>query len=55
MAEKDEKDTTHDTCNQTSSCNQGEKKTPRSEFPHDKHRLGSHMIPDWIERWALGD
>ena len=49
-----------DTCNQTSSCTQQEKEThvqetQKSKFPHNKHRLGSRMIPEWMERWALGD
>jgi len=58
--EKREKDATCDNCNQTSSGNQEEneihvQETPKSKLPHIKHRLGSRIIPEWIERWALGD
>jgi hypothetical protein len=58
--EKNEKDTSCNTCNQTISCNHEEKgthgqETPKSEFPHNKRRLGSLIIPEWMERWALGD
>ena len=58
--EKNEKDASCDTYNQTGSCTQGGKETdaqetPKSEFPQNKHRLGSRMIPEWMERWALGD
>jgi hypothetical protein len=58
--EKNEKDASCDTCNQASSCTQEEKETQvqetqKSIFPHNKHRLGSRMIPEWMERWALGD
>ena len=60
VEEKNEKDASCDTCNQTGSCNQEEKETdaqgtPGSKFPRNKHRLGSRLIPEWIERWALGD
>jgi hypothetical protein len=58
--EKKEKDEIYDTCNQTSSCNQEEKGThdqeiPKSEFPHNKRRIGTRMIPEWMERWALDE
>jgi hypothetical protein len=58
--EKNEKDATCDTCSQTSSSNHEEKEThfretPKSKLPHIKYRLGSRIIPEWIERWALGD
>ena len=58
--EKNEKDEGCVTWNQTSSCTQQEKEThvqdtQKSKFPHNKHRLDSRMIPEWMERWALGD
>jgi hypothetical protein len=58
--EKNEKDASCDTRNQAGSCNQEEEETdvqgtPTSEFPYNKHRLSSRMVPEWIERWALGD
>jgi len=58
--EKNEKGASCNICNQTSSCNQEKKgthgqETPKWDFPHNKRRLGSRIIPDWMERWALGD
>jgi len=58
--EKNEKEASCDTCNQTSSCTQEEKEnhvqdTQKSKFPQNKHRLGSRIIPEWMEPWALGD
>jgi len=59
-AKKNEKDASCDTCSQTSSRNQEEKEA----YPQErlgsrpsliKHRLGCRIIPEWIERWALGD
>jgi hypothetical protein len=61
MAEgKNEKDTSCDTCNQTSSRNQEEKEAYAQErlmsaLSRIKHRLGSCTIPEWVQRWALGD
>jgi hypothetical protein len=58
--EKNEKDSSCDTCSQTSSCNQEEKEAYpqerlKSALSRIKHRPGSCTIPDWIQRWALGD
>jgi hypothetical protein len=60
VEEKNEKDASCKTCNQTGSCNQEEKETdaqgtPKSKFPRNKHRLGSRLTPEWMERWALED
>jgi len=58
--EKNEKDASCDTCNQTSSRNQEEKEAYpqerlRSRLSRIKHRPGSCTIPEWVQRWALGD
>ena len=58
--EKNEKDASCDTCIQTSSHNQEEKEAYAQErlgprLSLIKHRFGCRIIPEWIERWALGD
>jgi hypothetical protein len=58
--EKNEKDASCDTCNQTSSCNQEEKEACtqerlKSALSRIKYLPGSCTIPEWIQRWALGD
>ena len=58
--EKNEKDASCDTCIQTSSRNQEEKEAYpqerlRSRLSRIKHRPGSCTIPEWVQRWALGD
>jgi hypothetical protein len=58
--EKKEKDANCDTSNQTGSCTREEKEV----FPQEtleparnrlRHRPGRCTIPEWMERWALGD
>ena len=58
--EKNEKDASGDTCIQTSSHNQEEKEAYplerlSSALSRIKHRPGSCTIPEWLQRWALGD
>jgi hypothetical protein len=58
--EKKEKDEIYDTCNQTSSCDQEAKETYsqdelRSARSRLEHRPGYCTIPEWMERWALGE
>ena len=58
--EKNEKDASCDTSNQTSSCNQKEKEAYslerlESRLSRIKNRAGSCTIPEWVQRWALGD
>ena len=58
--EKCEKDATCATCNQSSSIVQQKKESQaqgslNSRLSLIKHRLGSYTIPEWIQRWALGD
>jgi hypothetical protein len=58
--EKNEKDAGGNTCNQAKSHNQEQKeacpqermKSVRSRLDH---RPGYCTIPEWMERWALGD
>ena len=58
--EKNEKDASSDTCIQTGSRNQEEKEAYPVEglnfaLFRVKHRPGSCTIPEWVQRWALGD
>jgi hypothetical protein len=58
--EKNEKGASCDTCNQGSSCNQEEKEAYGQESLKSvrflpEHRPGYCTIPEWMERWALGD
>jgi len=58
--EKNEKDASCDTCNQTGSCTQEEREgylqeRLKSTLSRLKHRPGNYAIPEWMERWALGD
>jgi len=59
--EKNEKDASCDTCNQTGSCTQEKKEEAyfqerlKPTLLRLKHRPGYCAIPEWMERWALGD
>ena len=55
---KDEKDASCDTSNRRNSCNQEEREAQerlRSRPSRIKHQPKSCTIPEWIQRWALGD
>jgi len=59
--EKNEKDATCENCNQTGSGNQEEKEEAyfqerlKPTLLRLNHRPGYCAIPEWMERWALGD
>ena len=55
---KDEKDANCDTNSRRNSCNQEEREAQerlRSRPSRIEHQLKSCIIPEWIQRWALGD
>jgi len=56
--EKDEKDVSCDTRNRRNSCNREKRETQkrlRLRPSRIKHQPKSCTIPEWIQRWALGD
>jgi hypothetical protein len=61
MAEEENgKDASCDTRNQTGSCTQGKKEGYSHErlkptLSHLRYRPGYCTIPEWMERWALGE